>query len=156
MSEPADHTIVYRSTRLRVLTFAAAISLAGLSVLFWIALPPGLKAEFTLSQAVTLLIILVFFVGALLILGSGVVRAESDALYFRNGLSRHRYPWSQVSRVVLRPGDAWAQVLLVPLDRPVEEPADLEHRMLLGIQTGDGQYALDAVTELNRRAQAAA
>ena len=32
--------------------------------------------------------------------------------------------------------------------------ADLEHRMLIGIQTGDGQYAVDAVAELNRRADA--
>ena len=156
MTESAGGTIVYRSTRLRVVVFVASISLVLLSGLFWVALPISLREQFTLSQAMTLLGILVFFVGALLVIGSGVVRAEPDALYFRNGLSRHRYPWSQVSRVVLRPGDAWAQVLLVPLDRPVEEPADLEHRMLLGIQTGDGQYALDAVTELNRRAQAAA
>lgn len=155
MTEPADRTVVYRSTRLRVLVAVASISLVLLSALFWVALPADLKAQFTLSQAMTLLGILVFFVGALLILGSGVVRAEPDALYFRNGLSRHRYPWSQVNRVVLRPGDAWAQVLLVPLDRPVEEPADLEHRMLMGIQTGDGQYALDAIGELNRRANAA-
>lgn len=155
MTESTDRTIVYRSTRLRVLVLVASAALVLLSGLFWVALPANLKAEFTLSQAMTLLGILVFFVGALLIVGSGVVRAEPDGLYFRNGLSRHSYPWSQVSRVVLRPGDAWAQVLLVPLDRPVEEPADLEHRMLMGIQAGNGQYALDAVGELNRRADAA-
>ncbi|MFT4166162.1 MAG: PH domain-containing protein [Microlunatus sp.] len=154
MTESADRTIVYRSTRLRVLVTVASLALVFLSGLFWVALPANLKAEFTLSQAMTLLGILVFFVGALFVIGSGVVRAEPDELYFRNGLSKHRYPWSQVSRVVLRPGDAWAQVLLVPVDRPVEEPADLEHRMLMGIQTGDGQYALDAIAELNRRAAA--
>ena len=154
MAESAESTVVYRSTRLRVLVFATALGLALLSILFWVALPANLKAAFTLSQAVTLLVILVFLVGALLVLGSGIVRAEPDVLYFRNGLSKHRYPWSQVDRVVLRPGDAWAQVLLVPQDRAVEEPADLEHRMLMGIQKGDGQYALDAVAELNRRADA--
>jgi hypothetical protein len=119
-----------------------------------VALPANLKAEFTLSQAVTLLIILGLFVFGLLVVGNSVVRADTDGLYFRNGLSKHRYPWSRVHHVVLRSGDAWAHVLLIPTDRLVEEKADLEHRMLMGIQTGDGRYATDAVADLNRRARA--
>ena len=149
-----DPTVVYRSNRLRFIVMIAALALVALSFVFWVALPTNLRAEFTLSQAVTLLIILGLFVAGLLIIGSGVVRADRDTLSFRNGLSRHRYPWSRVHHVVLRPGDAWAHVLLVPTDRPLEEKADLEHKMLMGIQTGDGQYALDAIAELNRRAAA--
>lgn len=147
--------VVYRSNRLRFIVWIASLALVALSLLFWIALPPNLKAEFTLSQAVTLLIILGGFVFVLMVVGSGVVRADAEGLYFRNGLSRHRYPWSRVHRIVLRPGDAWAHVLLIPTDRPVQEKADLEHRMLMGIQTGDGPYAVEAVAELNRRVRAA-
>lgn len=150
-----DSPVSYRSNRLRFFVLLSSLALVLLSFVFWVALPPNLKAEFTLSQAVTLLIILGLFVFALLIIGSGVVRADADGLYFRNGLSRHRYPWSRVHHVVLRPGDAWAHVLLIPTDRPVTEKADLEHRMLMGIQTGDGTYATEAVADLNRRARRA-
>jgi hypothetical protein len=146
--------VVYRSNRLRLFVLLAALGLVALSFVFWVALPANLKAEFTLSQAVTLLIILGLFVFGLLVVGNSVVRADADGLYFRNGLSKHRYPWSRVHHVVLRSGDAWAHVLLIPTDRLVEEKADLEHRMLMGIQTGDGRYATDAVADLNRRARA--
>lgn len=149
-----DQPVVYRSNRLRFIVSIAAMSLVLLSFVFWVALPPNLKAEFTLSQAVTLLIILALFVVALFVIGSGVVRADADGLSFRNGLSRSRYPWSRVHRVVLRDGDAWAHVLLVPTDRPLETDADLDHRMLMGIQRGDGAYATEAVGDLNRRARA--
>lgn len=148
-------SVTYRSNRLRLFVMVAALGLVALSFLFWVALPANLKAEFTLSQAVTLLIILGLFVFGLFVVGSGVVRADADGLSFRNGLSRHRYPWSRVHRVVMRPGDAWAQVLLIPTDRPVEVAADLDHRMLMGIQKGDGPYAIAAVDDLNQRLTAA-
>jgi hypothetical protein len=149
-----DLPVVYRSNRLRFFVMVAALGLVALSFVFWVALPANLKAEFTLSQAVTLLIILGLFVFGLLVVGNGVVRADADGLAFRNGLSRHRYPWSRVHQVVMRPGDAWAQVLLIPTDRPVEVAADLDHRMLMGIQKGDGPYAIAAVEDLNRRLKA--
>jgi hypothetical protein len=149
-----DQPVTYRSNRLRFFVMVAALGLVALSFVFWVALPPNLKAEFTLSQAVTLLIILGLFVFALLILGNGEVKADADGLSFRNGLSRQRYPWSRIHQVILRPGDAWAQVLLIPTDRPVEVAADLDHRMLMGIQRADGAYATDAVADLNRRVQA--
>jgi hypothetical protein len=150
-----DLPVVYRSNRLRFFVMVAALGLVALSFVFWVALPANLKAEFTLSQAVTLLIILGLFVFGLLVVGNGVVRADADGLAFRNGLSRHRYPWSRVHQVVMRPGDAWAQVLLIPTDRPVEVAADLDHRMLMGIQKGDGPYAIAAVEDLNRRLKVA-
>ena len=152
-AEP-DQPVAYRSNRLRLFVMVAALGLVALSFVFWVALPANLKAEFTLSQAVTLLLILGLFVFALLVVGNGVVKADADGLYFRNGLSRHRYPWSRIHRIILRPGEAWAQVLLIPTDRPVEVSADLDHRMLMGIQKSDGAYATDAVADLNRRVQA--
>jgi hypothetical protein len=148
-------SVVYRSNRLRIIVLVASVGLVGLSYLFWVALPANLKAEFTLSQAVTLLLILGLFVFALLVVGSGVVKADADGVFIRNGLSRHRVGWDRIHRFVLRPGDAWAHVLLIPTDRPLEEEADLERRMMMGIQTGDGAYATGAVADLNRRLRAA-
>ena len=149
-----NQPVAYRSNRLRFFVMIAALGLVALSFVFWVALPANLKAEFTLSQAVTLLLILGVFVFALLIVGNGVVKADADGLYIRNGLSRHSYAWARIHRVVMRPGDAWAQVLIIPTDRPVEVAADLDHRMLMGIQKGDGPYATEAVEDLNRRVKA--
>ena len=89
--EPVDpnRPVAYRSNRLRLFVMIAALGLVALSFVFWVALPANLKAEFTLSQAVTLLLILGLFVFALLVVGNGVVKADADGLYFRNGLSRH-------------------------------------------------------------------
>ena len=152
-TEP-NQPVAYRSNRLRLFVMVAALGLVALSFVFWVALPANLKAEFTLSQAITLLLILGLFVFALLVVGNGVVKADADGLYVRNGLSRHRYAWARIHRVDMRPGDAWAQVLIIPTDRPVEVPADLDHRMLMGIQRGDGAYASEAVDDLNRRLKA--
>ena len=88
--------MTYRSNRLRLFVMVAALGLVALSFVFWVATAANLKAEFTLSQAVTLLLILGLFVFALLVVGNGVVRADADGLYFRNGLSRHRYAWARI------------------------------------------------------------
>ena len=88
-TEP-DLPVAYRSNRLRLLVVVAALALVALSFVFWVALPANLKAEFTLSQAVTLLLILGLFVAALLVVGNGVVRADADGLCVRNGLRVHQ------------------------------------------------------------------
>ncbi|MDN5761017.1 MAG: PH domain-containing protein [Microlunatus sp.] len=148
---PQVRPIAYSSRRLRIIVAVFALCLVGLSFLFWVGLPPSLKAAFTLSQAVTLLIILGGFVLGLIVLGSAVVKADADGISFRNGLSRHWYPWDRVHRFVLGPGDPWAHVLLVPTDRAFAEELDAERRMLMGIQAGDGPSAEAAVEDLNRR-----
>lgn len=150
-SDDGFEPLVFSSARLRAITVVASLGLVVLSFVFWVALPANLKAEFTLSQVVTLLIILGFFVFALLVIGSGVVQTDADGVYIRNGLSRHRFGWDRIHRFALRPGDAWAHVLLVPTDRPFAEEADAERRMMMGIQAGDREYASAAVAELTRR-----
>ena len=61
-------------------------------------------------------------------------------------------PWERVHKIILRPGDPWAQLLLKPADgRPFEADLDADKRQLMGIQTVDGPLATAAVNELRVR-----
>ncbi len=146
--------LVYRPRRLTILVIVACLSLCGLCFFGWFALPPSLRAEFTLSQVVTLLGILAGLVFAMVAIASSNVRVSADGLQIRNGLARHHVEWSRVHKFLLRPGDPWAIVLIKPDDRPFEVDLDAEKRQLMGIQAGDGPAAVEAIatlSELHRR-----
>ena len=147
---PADPQLpaVYRPRRLIVFTTVASIGLLGLTLFGWFALPPELQAAFSLSQIVTLLIILFAMIAGLVIIGSSNVRVDTQGLRVRNGLVRHQIAWSQVHKFLLRPGDPWAIVLIKPDDRPFEVDLDAEKRQLMGIQAGDEPATSEAVAHL--------
>lgn len=150
-SAPAPTPVVYRPRRLIVLGTVATLCLLGLTLFGWFALPVGLRAQFTLSQIVTLLIILFGLVAGIVIIASSNVRADAEGLRIRNGLGRHRIAWSQVHKFLLRPGDPWAIVLIKPDDRPFEVDLDAEKRQLMGIQAGDEPAASIAIADLTER-----
>jgi hypothetical protein len=86
------------------------------------------------------------------ILASSYVRANESGLRIRNALRVHLVPWERVHKIILRPGDPWAQLLLKPADgRSFEADLDADRRQLMGIQTVDGPLATAAVTELRTR-----
>jgi hypothetical protein len=60
-------------------------------------------------------------------------------------------PWEHVHKIVLRPGDPWAQLLLKADSGLAEPDEDAEKRQLMGIQTVDGPLAKTAVSELRAR-----
>ena len=70
-------------------------------------------------------------------LASSYVRADASGLRIRNGLRVHAVPWDRVHKIILRPGDPWALLLITPEDgRPFEADIDAEKRQLMGIQSG--------------------
>ena len=138
--------------RLRVFGLIVAAVLCVLTALGWLALPPELRAQFTVSQRLTLLALLGLLVGVIVAIAASTVRADAAGLQIRNGLRRHDVPWSRVHKIIFRSGDPWAQLLLVPDDgQPFEVSLDAEKRQLMGIQTVDGARAHAAVAELRRR-----
>ena len=143
--------LVLRPFRVRIMAPIFAAGLSGLYVLGWFALPRDYTAEVNLSQILTLLAILFFFVGALVALAACRVRADADGLSIRNGLRTYVVPWDRVHKFLLRPGDPWASVLLRPETGEFEVDLDAEKRSLMGIQASDGRRARDAVTQLRRR-----
>lgn len=147
--------VVYRPRLLRLVAVISTGSLLLLTFIGWFGLPAGVRAQFTESQIVTLLMILAFIVGFIWALAASYVRADATGLTFRNGLRTHVIAWQDVHQVLLRPGDSWALLLIRPDDGPLKSVLDAEKRQMLGIQAGDGKAAVDAVEDLRRRAAAA-
>ena len=152
----ATGTVVYRPRRLRVVAWVISLALCAVTAFGWFALPDEVRVLFSFSQRLTLLGVLGALVLVMLAVAASSVRADDEGLRIRNGLRTHRVGWSRVHQVMLRPGDAWAFVLLSPADgRPFSADLDAEKRYLVGIQAGDGEYAARAVAELRRRRDAA-
>jgi len=133
-------------------TFSLSLSTA--TALGWSLLPPELQAAFSVSQLVTLLLILVGMIFGLGVLAASSVRVDADGLRVRNGLRTYDLPWDDVHKILLRQGDPWALALITPDDRPFEVDLDAEKRQLMGIQATDGAAAEAAVAELRRRHRA--
>ncbi|HYP44424.1 MAG TPA: PH domain-containing protein [Propionibacteriaceae bacterium] len=151
-ARPQQAELVCRPRRLRVLAAAMSLVLCVLVLIGWFALPLSLRETFTPSQLLTLLGLLAFLVLGMLTLASSSVRADDAGLRVRNGLRRHVIPWARVHKILLRPGDPWATVLLRPSDGSAfEVDLDAEKRSLMGVQANDGELAAQAVQALRQR-----
>jgi hypothetical protein len=136
----------------RVIAIIATLALCLLTAIGWFFLPAEVRVLFTLSQRLTLLGVLALLIVGMAALASSYVRADANGLRIRNGLRVHAVPWDRVHKIILRPGDPWAQVLITPEDgRPFEADIDAEKRQLMGIQTVDGAFSKAAVNELRGR-----
>ncbi len=143
--------LVFRPRRLRVLAVVMTVILCGSVVVGWHALPLSLRDSFTLSQRLTLLALLAVLELVTISIAASYVRADRNGLRFRNGLRSHQVAWSRVHKIMLRPGDPWAIVLLLPEDGGAfEVDLDAEKRQLMGIQGNDGDAARRAVDALRR------
>jgi hypothetical protein len=141
-----------RPHRVRVIVIIATLTLCLLTAIGWFLLPAEIRALFTLSQRLTLLGVLALTIMGMAALASSYVRADANGLRIRNGLRAHAVPWDRVHKIILRPGDPWALLLITPEDgRPFEADIDAEKRQMMGIQTVDGNFAKAAVNELRGR-----
>jgi hypothetical protein len=153
----ADHSLdqsvyVARPHRVRLIVIIATLALCLLTAIGWFLLPAEVRALFTLSQRLTLLGVLALLILGMVALASSSVRADANGLRIRNGLRVHAVPWGRVHKIILRPGDPWALLLITPADgRPFQADLDAEKRQLMGIQTVDGLLAKAAVNELRGR-----
>jgi hypothetical protein len=135
-----------------VIAIIASLVICILTAVGWFMLPAHIRALFTVSQRLTLLGVLALLVFGMAALGSSYVRADATGLRIRNGVRVHAVPWSRVHKIILRPGDPWALLLMTPEDgQPFEADLDAEKRQLMGIQTVDGPLATAAVNELRVR-----
>ena len=141
-----------RPHRVRVIAIIATLALCVLTAIGWFLLPAEVRGLFTLSQRLTLLGVLALLVVGMMALASSYVRADANGLRIRNGLRVHAVPWGSVHKIILRPGDPWALLLITPADgQPFQADLDAEKRQLMGIQTVDGLLAKAAVNELRGR-----
>jgi hypothetical protein len=135
-----------------MIAVVASLALCILAAIGWLVLPTDIRALFPLTHRLALLGILLFAIAVMAVLASSYVRADGSGLRIRNGLRVHLVPWEHVHKIILRPGDPWAQLLLKPADgRPFEADLDADRRQLMGIQAVDGPLATAAVNELRVR-----
>lgn len=148
-----DHSIyVVRPHVVRVITIITSVVLCAMAALGWFLLPREIRVLFTVPQLLTLLGILALLILGMVALGSSYVRADATGLRYRNGLRVHAVPWARVHKIILRPGDPWALLLIAPSDgRSFEVDLDADRRQLMGIQRVDGKLATAAVNELRLR-----
>ena len=148
-----DHSVyVVRPHVVRVITIITTVVLCAMAAIGWFLLPREIRVLFTVPQLLTLLGILASLILGMVALGSSYVRADAAGLRYRNGLRVHAVPWARVHKIILRPGDPWALLLMRSADgRPFEADFDAEKRQLMGIQAVDGKLAKVAVNELRLR-----
>ena len=151
--EGLDRSVyVARPHRVRMIVIIATVALCALTAIGWFLLPAAIRALFTLSQLLTLLAVLAFLVAVMVALASSYVRADATGLRIRNGLRVYAVPWERIQKIILRPGDPWALLLLRPADgRPFEADLDADKRQMMAIQAVDGPLATKAVDELRIR-----
>ena len=135
-----------------MIVIISTLAICLLAAIGWLLLPADIRVLFPLTHRVALLAILTFVVAIMVALASSYVRADAEGLQIRNVFRVHQVPWGQVHKIILRPGDPWAQVLLKPADgQPFEADLDTDKRQLMGIQAVDGPRATAAVNELRVR-----
>lgn len=151
---PSGHStesgaVVFRPRKLRITGIVFTIVMCALCAFGWFALPLDLRLAFSWSQRLTLLLCLGVIVLMLLAMAGSYVRADASGIRLRNGLRRHQVSWDRVHKILLRPGDPWAMLLLTPADgTPFEVDLDAEKRQMMGIQGSDKAVAVAAVAEL--------
>ena len=148
-----DHNVyVARPRRVRLIAIISSITLCILFAIGWLLLPADIRTLFPITHRLALLLILAFPIVIMAILAGSYVRADEAGLRIRNALRTHLVPWERVHKIILRPGDPWAQLLLKPADgQPFKADLDAEKRQLMGIQAVDGPLATTAVNELRVR-----
>jgi hypothetical protein len=148
-----DHDVyVARPRRVRMIAIIASVALCVLAAIGWLLLPSEIRALFPVTHRLALLGILASVIAVMAFLASSYVRADATGLRYRNGLRVHAVPWDRVHKIILRPGDPWALLLMTPEDgRPFEADLDAERCQLMGIQRVDGKLATAAVNELRLR-----
>lgn len=138
MPDPVALPRLYRPRGARIAAAVGAAALMAATVGLWLLLSAEVRADFTLSQRLTL----IGFVAAVLAGLYGVyrtsARADDAGLTVTNGYRGHRYDWAEIVRISLGPHRPWALLDL----------ADGSTASVMAIQTADKALASRSVREL--------
>jgi hypothetical protein len=136
-SEPTlPHTFRPVGVRIAIIVLGAMLLILGLAM--WFAFPPEIRAQFTLFQLGTIVLLALGFYACGYALARSRVVARDDGLVVVNGYRSRRLEWNQVLAVSMRAGSPWA----------VMDLSDGTTVACMGIQGSDGPRAARQVREL--------
>jgi hypothetical protein len=128
----------FRPLGVRMAAVLLGLSLVTVAAVIWLTFPPEVRAQFTPFQKGTVLVIGLCLAVCAHALARSRVDADADGVTVVNGYRRHRFEWSQVLAVTLRPGSPWALLDL----------SDGTTVAAMGIQGSDGSRAARQVRQL--------
>jgi hypothetical protein len=139
---PADSEVTlprtFRPFGVRIAIYAAGALLLLVALGMWLAFPPEIRAQFTVLQLGTVLVLGLLLYSCGYALARSRVVAGDDGLTVVNGYRTRRFAYNQVIAVTLRAGSPWA---LLDLSDGSTVPA-------MGIQGSDGPRAVQQVREV--------
>lgn len=122
-----------------MVAYGASVAMIVITVVIGVALPADIT--FTVSQLVTLALILLAVLALLHGVGRSFVRAGDDGVEVLNGYRRRLVPWAEVEGFAMNTGAPWPTLVTTSDERV----------MLFAIQGSDGPYARDAMAYLRGR-----
>src|SRR4051812_37986437 len=130
------HTWRPFGVRVAVLLFGGL--LAAVVAVVWIRFDADVRAQFTLLERITLVLIGLMLFAAYYALMRSRVTASTAGLTVVNGYRKRTYEWSQVIQVSLRRGAPWGTLDL----------SDGTTISVMGVQGSDGARASRAIREI--------
>jgi Na+/melibiose symporter-like transporter len=134
----------YRPLGVRIVIAVLGSLLTLVVVVMWFAFPPEIRAQFTVFQVCTVIVLGLMFYACGYALARSRVLAHPDGLTVVNGYRVRHFEWNQVVAVSLRPGSPWA----------ILDLSDGTSVSAMGIQASDGDRARAHVRELRALVEA--
>jgi hypothetical protein len=132
---------VYRPFGARLVVLVMAVALVGATTFLWLAMPAEVRAQFTWTERIT---ILVFFAAILFGLW-GMFRTSvaitDSGLVITNIFKVRSYDWAQVLAISLHRGDPWA----------VLDLSDGTSVVAMAIQGSDGARTNGVLREIEQQ-----
>jgi hypothetical protein len=133
-----DRLFSFHPRIVALMSAVMALSLIAVFGVIWFRLPDDARTSFSWFQRLTLLAFFGAILWILYRLTTLRVTAYPDRLHVRNVFRSYTVPWSSISALRFRPGDAWLQLF------------DADHNRLgiLAIQAAEGSRASRAAKDL--------
>jgi len=128
----------YRPFGVRMVIIVLGTLLTVVVVTMWFAFPAEVRAQFTVFQICTVIVLGLGFYACGYALARSRVVAREDGLTLVNGYRSRHVTWNEVIAVNLRPGSPWA----------VLDLSDGTSVSAMGIQSSDGPRAQQHVREV--------
>jgi len=132
----------WRPLGVRVVGAVAGLALVAVVAAVWIGFSNDVRAQFSLLQIITLILLGLLAFSVLFALMRCRVSASENELLIVNGYRYYRLEWAQVVAVSLRRGAPWASIDL----------SDGSTISAMGIQSADGARGIAAARELKELA----